>query len=82
MRAKYQTCEIEDLDPKTCSEWLDHSYIPFQHSTTSIGSSLAKLKIKCHRCIEAYVTHSHLHQFLSYALLLLPNGVKPSLNLI
>jgi hypothetical protein len=63
MRAKYQICEIEDLDPKTSSEWWDHSYIPFQ--TNSIGSSLVKLKIKCHICIEAYVTHSHSHQFLS-----------------
>ena len=82
MRAKYQICEIEDLDPKTCSEWLDHSYIPFQHSTTSIGSSLVKLKIKCNICIEAYVAHSHNTQFLPYDFKPYPNDVKPSLNLI
>ena len=66
MRAKYQICEFEDLDPMTCSEWLDYSYIPFQHSTTPIGSSQVKLKIKCNICIEAYVTHSHNTQFLPY----------------
>ena len=35
MRVKCKFCEFEDLDPKTCGEWLDHPSIPFQHSTTS-----------------------------------------------
>jgi hypothetical protein len=39
MRAKYQIREIEDLDPRLEVEWLDHSYMPFQHPTTSLGQA-------------------------------------------
>jgi hypothetical protein len=80
MRAKYQICEIKDLNPRLEVEWLDHSYIPFQLSTTSIGPSLVKVKIKCHICIEAYVTHSHNTQSLPYDYKPYPSGVNPSLN--
>jgi hypothetical protein len=80
MRAKYQIREIEDPDPRLEVEWVDHSYIPSQLSTTSFRSSLVRVKIKCHIYIEAYVIRSHFHQFLSFALLPFPNGVNPSLN--
>ena len=82
MRVKLQIWEIKNIDPKVCCEWLDHSYIPSQHSTTPIGSSQVKLKLKCNICIEAYVTHSHNTQFLPYDFKPWPNDVKPSLNLI
>jgi hypothetical protein len=42
--SKMQIYEFGNLDPKTLCEGWDYSYIPFQHSTTSIGSSQVKLK--------------------------------------
>jgi hypothetical protein len=50
---KISICEIEDLGPRLEVEWLDHSYIPLQLSTTSFGSSQVQFKIKYHICIEA-----------------------------
>ena len=83
--SKQHLYEFEDLDPKTCCEWLDHSSIPFQHSTTSIGSSQVKLKIKCNICIEAYVAHSHFTQNLDLCLYTLTKWCetisKPNLTL-